>query len=138
MLSQVSAILCAPSGKPGKDDCLNIAIILADRDHRSYRESPRSTPGKYAKHTSRKSRSNPVEIRKSEPAVFASAAAHNRRPRSSSEGRTAEYRLRMGGSSIINPNILGIVTPGNPLHRKDPQKPQSDSPISGRRLSPTE
>src|SRR6202047_2110214 len=72
MLSQVSAILCAPSGKPGKDDCLNIAIILADRDHRSYRESPRSTPGKYAKHTSRKSRSNPVEIRKSDIGMPAS------------------------------------------------------------------
>ena len=35
------------------------------------------------------------------PAAFASAAALNRRPRSSSEERTASYRMRRGDSSII-------------------------------------
>src|ERR1700761_1673675 len=36
------------------------------------------------------------------PAAFASAAALNRRPRSSSEERTASYRMRRGDSSIID------------------------------------
>src|SRR5271168_4168811 len=36
------------------------------------------------------------------PAAFASAAVLNRRPRSSSEERTASYRMRRGDSSIID------------------------------------
>jgi hypothetical protein len=36
------------------------------------------------------------------PAAFASAAAFNLRPRSSSEQQTASYRMRSGDSSIID------------------------------------
>jgi hypothetical protein len=52
------------------------------------------------------------------PAAFASAAALNRRPRSSSEELTASYRMRRGDSSIIDTDIDAGLKDRNPLNTK--------------------
>src|SRR5271168_2205331 len=53
------------------------------------------------------------------PAVRASAAACNRRPRSSSDRRTAWYRVRMGFSSIMNPQYAALRALGIPAGHHD-------------------
>src|SRR5271168_1357513 len=64
MLSQ-APIFCAPSGKPGRLDCLYIAILIASRDHRSYREMRRFAR-KMCQSPFREIAPNPAEITMSE------------------------------------------------------------------------
>src|SRR5271168_972551 len=72
------------------------------------------------------------------PAAFASAAAPNRRPRSSSEERPASYRMRRGDSSIIETILDAGREDRNPANNQNPYNSKPDSTVFGRRLSQLE